>query len=101
MKKIFGIIAAALLLMAQGARAQDATLIDGVYYVLGQRERLYVLITLFSLFQEPRQQACPGFHIVLNYTNNCTFLIGKVLKMRIIVYLCMVFHTLWGHFNYN
>ena len=29
------------------------------------------------------------------------FLIGKVLKMRIIVYLCMVFHTLWGHFNYN
>jgi len=29
------------------------------------------------------------------------FLIGKVLKMRKIVYLCMVFHTLWGFFNYN
>ena len=39
MKKIFGIIAAALLLMAQGAWAQDATLIDGVYYVLNNEEK--------------------------------------------------------------
>ena len=33
------IIAAALLLMAQGAWAQDATLIDGVYYVLNNEEK--------------------------------------------------------------
>ena len=39
MKKIFGIIAAALLLMVQGAWAQDATLIDGVYYVLNNEEK--------------------------------------------------------------
>ena len=39
MKKIFGIIAAALLLMAQGAWAQDATLIDGVYYVLNSEDK--------------------------------------------------------------
>ena len=39
MKKIFGSIAAALLLMAQGAWAQDATLIDGVYYVLNNEEK--------------------------------------------------------------
>ena len=32
-------IAAALLLMAQGAWAQDATLIDGVYYVLNNEEK--------------------------------------------------------------
>lgn len=39
MKKIFGIISAALLLMAQGAWAQDATLIDGVYYVLNNEDK--------------------------------------------------------------
>ena len=39
MKKIFGIIAAALLLMAQGAWAQDATLIDDVYYVLNSEDK--------------------------------------------------------------
>lgn len=33
------IIAAALLLMAQGAWAQDATLIDGVYYVLNSEDK--------------------------------------------------------------
>lgn len=33
------IIAAALLLMVQGAWAQDATLIDGVYYVLNNEEK--------------------------------------------------------------
>ena len=32
-------MAAALLLMAQGAWAQDATLIDGVYYVLNNEEK--------------------------------------------------------------
>ena len=36
--KVFS-IAAALLLMAQGAWAQDATLIDGVYYVLNNEEK--------------------------------------------------------------
>ena len=39
MRKIYLIIAAALLLMAQGAWAQDATLIDGVYYVLNNEEK--------------------------------------------------------------
>ena len=39
MRKIYFIIAAALLLMAQGAWAQDATLIDGVYYVLNNEEK--------------------------------------------------------------
>lgn len=39
MRKIYLIIAATLLLMAQGAWAQDATLIDGVYYVLNNEEK--------------------------------------------------------------
>ena len=40
MKKLFQwAMAAALLLMAQGAWAQDATLIDGVYYVLNNEEK--------------------------------------------------------------
>ena len=39
MRKIYLIIAAALLLMAQGAWAQDATLIDGVYYVLNSEDK--------------------------------------------------------------
>lgn len=39
MRKIYLIIAAPLLLMAQGAWAQDATLIDGVYYVLNNEEK--------------------------------------------------------------
>lgn len=39
MRKIYLIIAAALLLMTQGSWAQDATLIDGVYYVLNNEEK--------------------------------------------------------------
>ena len=49
MKKIFMIIAAALLLMVQGAWAQDATLIDGVYYVLNNEEKTAEVVCIDSV----------------------------------------------------
>jgi len=60
MKRVFPIIAALLLLMVQGAWAQDATVIDGVYYLLNNEDQTAKVV-------EPNQGKYQGDIVVPDY----------------------------------